>query len=247
MKFVSGLKSSSAVLLFAIASLFLLAAPSFAGHYDVAYSGGTYTQTIDGAQAAHSYTYHDWDGTYGASYFYTNWGQQQQPDGSIVTFNGLANCSGAITATFTWVSDQPDDETPSAVVIAETCNATWYGWDGADDGYAAVAPTGSAANGLGFAEDQNSSSWPSPPGVEINGTSSGTRYKTKQKPGNTFTITCSPSVHVSDSGSAHRHGDGTAELRYEGECRTTTSNTQWRHRATECQELFDRPARRSQP
>jgi hypothetical protein len=110
---------------------------------------------------------------------------------------GSVNCSGTITVTFTWVTDDPyNDPPPDNVVVTETCTASWSGYD-------VVPPTGSCNNGLGFDAVYLGPvpGVPSPPFYSASWSSSGTRYSVhpgEDSPGSrTLTITCNPSAQAS--------------------------------------------------
>jgi hypothetical protein len=94
--------------------------------------------------------------------------------------------NGTITATFTWVPDPslPSDPAPSAVIVTEHCTAS-------GDGYAYTSqPTVSADDGFGDAATTTSQSQNS-----IAKTSAD--FRSSAKSGDSFTVTCSPSVTVS--------------------------------------------------
>jgi len=126
------------------------------------------------------------------------YGAEWQPNNTVVATSGSVQCGGDITATFTWHEDDgqgSEDTPPQAVVIAETCAAQWFSW-----GDVAAMPTGGSSNGLGFPYVSlepmvfGTYYW----GLE--GHSEGTRYKVKQNPGTSFSITCSPHVQVAGTG-----------------------------------------------
>ena len=90
------------------------------------------------------------------------------------------DCSGEITATFTWVAaygSGPPPPSPTEVIVEETASASWNG---------GPSSTGSCENGIGS---------PEIPAL-FSGSSSGVRYVKKSVSGNSFTISCSPISNV---------------------------------------------------
>ena len=97
----------------------ILAAPAFAGHYTVVYSGGV------ASTPGNSYPYTT--GSYG-------WGGSASYSG----IGAFADASGQITATFIWVEDYAGEVPPLSAVVYETCtsrSASYYGINTADDGF----------------------------------------------------------------------------------------------------------------
>src|SRR5437016_4402174 len=95
---------------------------SWAGHYDVSYENGTVTWSSPMSSGSRGYALAP-DGTWGGA-------TAIQESGT-----GTVNCSGAITTTFTWVSDDAADYLPLTTVVVETCSAGW-------DALGSEAPTG---------------------------------------------------------------------------------------------------------
>lgn len=97
---------------------------SGSGHYDVTYSGGSYTETTGPPTYTASYDY--WlntnDGTYGGGdhlNFYTS---------SAEVHTANVSCHGPITATFTWNNDgDPNNLPPASVVVRQYCQTQWMG------------------------------------------------------------------------------------------------------------------------
>lgn len=128
----------------------------------------------------------------------------------MVATSGSLSCSGTIRATFTWQPDGADDVPPPAVVVAETCRASW------ESTYDVSTPaTGSSNNDLGFPEATAMSGYSNT--RPASGSSNGTCYKVQTNPQETFTITCSPSVEVSGTGGVGppiKGGNATGSLSY---------------------------------
>ena len=146
-----------------------LGTPSHAGTYTVSYSGGA-VSSMSGSTAAFSLQQSGWTGGASASGY----------------SSASVQVNGPITATFNWHADPslPADPPPTSVIVTEHCTAN-------GDGYAYIScPTASANDGFGdqatyLRQDQTS--------VTI--TSTGFRYSVQS--GESFTVTCSPTVTVS--------------------------------------------------
>lgn len=152
-----------------------------AGSYVVSYSGGTVTASNSSNSGPY---YLDNSGAYGGSAG-VGWGVN----------SASAACSGTITATFTWQPSSTDDPPPTDAVIAETAFAV--------AGYAGSTPAtkAEADNSLGFPRNINTynvSRHLDPPG----GNCRGTRYSLKSNPGNTFTVTATPTATLTGAGSS---------------------------------------------
>lgn len=127
--------------------------------------------------------------------------------------SGGADFQGTITTTFTWRPDNAGDLPPTAVVIAEQgqtamqCSSTSN----------ATPTTNTLDNDLGFPFVSTSRSSSGNSFTDINAASSGTRYKIKENPGQSFTITCSPNISIQGTGSINpeAHGSGGASLTYQ--------------------------------
>ncbi|MCW5940079.1 MAG: hypothetical protein KF884_09820 [Fimbriimonadaceae bacterium] len=92
---------------------------------------------------------------------------------------GTVTCFGEITATFTWTPSGPNDTEPPppVVLVQQTSSALWS------------ADSGSCANGLGDPAV----------GGDYGQSSSGTKWTAIQNPGQSFTVTCTPSASCSHS------------------------------------------------
>ena len=182
-----------------------------AGYYTVSYSGGSYTVVGRYATQTSPYSLNTNTSEYGVPYAYAQWGVA-----SGAAYSASVTCAGEITATFTYhpgsmssggygggyggsTVSLADDPPPSAVVIAETCTASWGGSE--------RITAGSADNTLGFAEVAYGG----------NSQSSGTRYKIQEGPGTSFTVKCSPQAKVAGTGVVGPpdvYGSGNAFVKY---------------------------------
>jgi len=158
--------------------LLCVATPAGAGHYNVAYSYG------------------HWDVPYSTGDYeqiYFGYGAMPSYDGT----DSFASCSGAITATFTWVPDFEGDDPPASVILEEecTCNANWS-WEansGGSGGGGGGSPSGAATvdSGLGGTPTMSSDSTSGSANIDQ------TRTTARVNPGTTFTVGCSPSAFAS--------------------------------------------------
>lgn len=89
---------------------------AFAGHYSVTYYGGTvYMVGPMNRPWVRSYGLAS-DGRYGGQ------GQSQdEPIGGLAPMPGIGwvDCSGPVTAHFTWIADSPGEEPPTCAVLTE--------------------------------------------------------------------------------------------------------------------------------
>ena len=136
--------------------------------YTVLYSGGYLTYNSGGFGYSHT----------------SNSGWGAATGGFAFSSPSIVDCSGTITATFTWLSNDP---LPPAIWIKQTCVAT-----AELDGSAAGVCT--ADDGLGdpqqiVFQDAN----------DLSVSSSGTRYTLVLNPTAYFTITCTPAATASPS------------------------------------------------
>ena len=152
---------------FTLMFVLLLCPVARAGSYSLTYSGGSFTYDNGGSPVPYRYSP---DGSYGPGGY----------PGSI------ADCSGEITATFTWEPDPhlPSDPAPTAVIAVQTGNA-YFGTSGATKGSAFCA------DGLNHAEQDTvmgtgqNASW--------RGVSSGTVYSAQATDASGgVVIKCSP-------------------------------------------------------
>ena len=174
-------------------TLLYLASSAQAGHYTVTYSGGS----VSYGDITRPYALGS-DGYYGDGGG-AGWGFQILPDGTRTATSGSLQCSGEITATFTWQPSGTDDSPPDKVMIEEksTTGVTGVAMPGA-------APSQSTLdNGLDFPVVPPTPVPPYVPIIPFGGVSQGTRYKIKADPGTSFTVTCSPSISVSGTGSVN--------------------------------------------
>jgi hypothetical protein len=148
-----------------------------AGHYGPAvYSSTngkvTITPPIPGSPFAYTVTQYGYGGGYGGG--------------------GQVDCTGPITATFTWVPAWDGEPPPATVIVAETCAATWQGYN------VGPPPTGACDNGLnsGSVDLGPILGIPSPPFTTRWYTSSGTRYSIVAG-GQQIVRTCTPSAQAS--------------------------------------------------
>lgn len=177
--------------------------PVKAGYYTVSYSGGSATSITDSnGTVTHPYGLGN-DSYYGGGEPFS-WGAKMLPDGTFVPTSGSLHCNGAITATFTWQPSTADDTSPKSVVIAEASTASSSG-----SAMTIVAPTVfNNDNGLGFPAVAGPPPPPQIPITTLVKDSQGTRYQIKSQPGNSFSITCSPSVDIEGKGSVDPNGSG---------------------------------------
>ncbi len=156
------------------AALVLGTAIAAAGHYKVTYTSPNASVTVDDLTLGQSYT---------ASYDSANGVFRD------VAPSGYVNCQGAITATVEWVADPllGSDPPPDVVIIEEVASAQWTG------------DSGNCSDGLGDAEQDGSSNVPDHGPQE--GLSRGVRWTIKQNPGQSFTLTCSPTAYGFGAGS----------------------------------------------
>ena len=111
-----------------LALLALLPALAGAGYYRITTSGGTVESTGPGGRYTGGYEHTPAGGTTGP-------GQSAQALGEVRTGGyappgtgpGGASCGEAVTASFVWVRDSPQDDPPSAVVVEKTASAYAYG------------------------------------------------------------------------------------------------------------------------
>lgn len=181
--------------------LALLLAPlaAHAGHYDVVYSGGRWTQTYLGSPAS---LQNGIDGSYASN----AWGHEDYVALNSYMFPEQTfadmDCSGDITATFTWKPDNISDLPPKSAVITEFADADWYGY-----GIPGTAISGNCFNPLGgspviysYGEGE---SWPA------------TKYWVKDDPGTSFQVVCTPMAEASASaGGSSFYGYGIATVEY---------------------------------
>jgi hypothetical protein len=149
----------------------VIVAQCWAGHYDVSFSGGTCHTTGD--YGDHSWPYAAVAGGWGGT-APTGGSTQGGPIGP-----GTGDCTGQITATFTWNNGGDlNSLPPEAVIIKQTSSASWAG------------DSGACNDGLGD------------PAVPSAGgqTSSGVHWIARSNPGNSFQITVTPSATVSAGG-----------------------------------------------
>jgi len=133
---------------------------AFAGHYSVTYYGGTVYMVGPMNRP--------WVRTYGLASdgWYGGQGQSQdEPIGGLAPMPGIGwvDCSGPVTAHFTWIPDFQGDEPPPCAVLTEEGQASWSG------------NTGTCTDGLGH-----------PP---VGSVSQGTKYAVLDDPGESFDIT----------------------------------------------------------
>jgi len=183
-------RSATRVLgLFATFVLMACAATSArAGSYAVSYSGGN----VNASGRTSPYTSsQDSPVSYGGGGSF-GWGTSTTSDGTVVPWSGDLHCDGAITATFTW-SGGADDPPPTSVVIMEQSSVI-AGGVAMSNG---LPSTFTLDSGVDFNPVTGS---PTPASgasyVNLNSSSGGTRYKIKEAPGLSFSITCSPSLEV---------------------------------------------------
>ncbi|HLJ56583.1 MAG TPA: hypothetical protein VKT77_16210 [Chthonomonadaceae bacterium] len=147
------------------------ARPAVAGHYDVAYSGGTW----DIASASGPYQY----GSYGFGY-----------DISDTDTPAFALCSGTITATCTWAPDFDGDDPPASCIVAENTSVS-ANWDTQETSGGYVAPSGTATVDSGLPEVYSSSS-----SGDTSGYASKSGYRITVQSGASFTVSCSPDAYA---------------------------------------------------
>ena len=154
--------------------------PPAVAHYEVSYIGGTVTSTggpYPVIYRSNDYQYNPSDQTYGgADVAYSPQGTGAGPE---------VNCTGEITATFTWIPTPANEPPPASAIVEEDSNT--------DCG---TTPEfgGSCDDDLGdpVVDGYNYESC------------SGTKYTVKTDPGPSFTVTCSPSAIASlDSDGAY--------------------------------------------
>lgn len=110
----------------------------------------------------------------------TSWGASG--NGYWYYSSGSAIAQGKITATFTWQPDYIGEPPPASVIVTENSTASWS--------LAGSGTNTACDDGFGDAQTVTGHS----------GTSTGTRYSVVQNPGNSFPVTCTPSIKVSGSG-----------------------------------------------
>lgn len=158
----------------------LFASPSFAGYYEVTYSGGSYTFTTPYGSNTYGYSLNS-QGKWGC---FGSW----QITGSSGTVTG--NASGTITATFTWHPDYVGEPTPQCVIVQQVASTQWSvgGTNFASGG-------GDRNHGVSSPEilTTNDSSGPNGGVISVIG------YSVRMNPGTTFTETANPNANASAS------------------------------------------------
>lgn len=174
-----GLSRASAVFSLLTASLLMSPLTARAGHYTVAYTGGNCAISPD--------PYHNSSPYRGGYYYGSGGGAGCSPDAQGNATTCSVVCSGTITATFTWVPDNPSDDPPVNAIVQQNCSATWMG--GVGNGGALI---GFVDNGLGG---------PVIGTGPYGGFSQSVKYTVQDNTGQadkgaTFSINCTPSVTI---------------------------------------------------
>lgn len=159
---------------FVILSFLLISVSSFAGYYSVSYSSGgtaiyrgdTYYHSLPYSQFGGGVTPYSPDVT--ASF------TEEVPDYPEQVVTQVAECSGAITATFTWHPDNPSDLPPKVAILKEYGFARWDAPLGAG-----LESPGFADNGLGNAENTDGQTY---------GQSLGAKYTVVSNPGQQWSL-----------------------------------------------------------
>ncbi|MGE0001958.1 MAG: hypothetical protein AB7F50_09475 [Fimbriimonadaceae bacterium] len=166
----------------------LLATCALAGHSSVSFAGGNVHVTDSEPPCAEDFPYQTAGNT--------------RSDGGVtgvcgdppgIAGAGTVDCSGTVTATFTWVPDYQNEPRPLYLVIQETATAHWDG------------DSGACANGLGHA----------PTGSQYDKTSQGERWTLKSAPGTSFQITVTPSASTEWSTGVCGNPAGTASVSWQ--------------------------------
>lgn len=145
--------------------LALGAANAFAGYYSVRYSGSGVV-TINWISGGQSTT---------SAYLAADLG------GGTVAPTGSVNCQGSITATLTWVPENAIDTPPAFILVNQAVDAIWFGDSGhcADGMQDAEVDSTSLILGLG----------------PLTGASVGSHWSIIHNPGNSVTLTVSPTAY----------------------------------------------------